>query len=1146
MRTPLILLGLFLSILSYAQSSKTLKGTVYYQETKEAVPFAYVKLEGVSYGTVTDFDGTFSLRIPEKYYDRNLEFSYVGLKNHLLKISTYEAPVKIYMETDVQELYTVVINAKRDLNPKSILRKALKAIPDNYLNESFNLSGFYREYVKEYSTPVKYADAAFLLDLQPYTGKEEKKKAFENPVDLTGITTIGSWSSRSSSMHRWHFHQKVLKGERAQIINSKASEDLNTTRLYANVQGGPLSALTKDRVKYPANFVSKFSKYEYELIEVEKDGEGHFLISFKPEMTPEKMEKKKRAFNFEYKLGGTILIRKEDLAITEIKYSVPAEYKKFICGYRGWSVRHFDFSVESKYAKKGDKYVLDYLKHADEFIVEDTAANRRVPYAAISEFFAHEVTIEGKATVAKENNFSNSDYTFLFDYPEGYDSVFWADYERAHPEARIPEDIYTSMSAKTLLEKQFANKLVRDTTLAPPIATKEPNSIQLHGQTLVDDYAWLKDTKNPLGNMEIMQHLSDENAYTENYFKPLKPLQRDLLKEVKSYVQDNFVSLPRIEGGYKYYYVYKENEEYPVYYRKPVKSEKEQEPELMFDVNKLAEDHAYYNLGGLRLSPNNKIVAYSENKTANDRWELKFKSLETGKTLYHSIDYVGGMIWLSDSTIAFTKLDQQTFQSSKVFKYSLKTGETNLIYEEKDKRFSVGVAKSRSKEYAFISTASSDENELQILDLKNPDASWSMMVPRRKDHNYSVSHFEDKFYILTNHKAINGRLMIADTSDFREKSWREEIAHNPEIELISVLPFKKWMVYQERHGLDYKVRVVKIADGKEHYIKQGDNMAVSLGINNDFDTDTLRISKATYNRPFVIYDYDMERKKSKRLKTMGNFSPMYFATVKTVYAEAKDGTKIPITLIYNKGMQKRFEKEGKKPYLYITGYGSYGSSNTPGYNPNIAPLLQKGFVYAIAHVRGGGDLGDKWYKDGKLLKKKNTFTDFIDCTEYLISEGYGEKGKVIAQGGSAGGLLMGAVANMRPDLYKLMILDVPFVDVINTMLDDKLPLTSLEYDEWGNPNEKRSFKYIKSYSPYDNVEAKEYPNMLFLTAINDSRVGYWEPAKMVAKLRDLKTDDNEVFLRTDFSAGHGGASGRYASLAQTAFKYALILEMVSE
>ncbi|MEQ9402351.1 MAG: prolyl oligopeptidase family serine peptidase [Cyclobacteriaceae bacterium] len=1143
MRLTILFSSILLGLYSYGQSFKNIEGTVYYQETKQPVPFAYVKLEGIAYGTVTEFDGTFSLKIPERHFDKNLEFSYVGLKTQKLAISSYALPVKIYLDTEITELYTVIVSAKRDLNPKSVLKKALNAIPENYVNEEFGLSGFYREYVKENSTPVKYADAAFELNLKPYTGKEEKNKAFQNPVDLSGVTTIGSWSSRSSSLHRWHFHQKVLKGEIAKIIQSKASDDLNQTRLYANIQGGPLSVLTKDRVKYPGNFLSNFGKYDYELLEVEKNNEGYFLINFEPEMTPEKMEKKKRYFNYPYKLGGSILIRKDDLAITEINYSVPPEYKKFICGYRGWSVRHFDFSVQSKYTKKDGRYVLDYLKHADEFIVEDTAVDRRVPYAAISEFFTHEVK-EPMVNIGADENFSNSDYTFLFDHPEGYDSLFWNQYEQEHPLSVIPEEIYSSMSIKTPLEKQFANKLTRDTTLAPPVAKKEPVKVQMHGQSLTDDYAWLKDTKNPLGNEEIMQHLSNENAYTNNYFKPLKPLQRELFKEVRSYVQDDFESLPRIENGFQYYYKYVANNEYPIYYRKSIK--KDAVPELLFDVNKMAEDHSYFSFGGLTTSPNNMIAAYSENKTANDRWMLKFKNLETGKILMHTIDYIGGMIWLTDSTVAYTKLEPKTFLSSKAFHFNINTGEHTLIYKEEDPRFSVGLSKSRSRQFAFLSTSSSDQNEIRLLNLNNPDGPWRIVSPRREGHIYGLSHYEDKFYILTNHKAINNRMMVADTSSFKEKNWKEEIPHNTEIHLMSVLPFKKWMVYHERHGLEYKVRVVNREDGNEHYIKQGNDRAVNLGLNSDFETDTLRISKATYHRPLRVYDYNMEKKKFHFLKQIGEYSPSIGATVETVYAVAKDGTKIPITLIYFKGAIKNLKKQGNKPFLYVTGYGSYGSSYSAGYNPNMSPLLLKGFVYAIAHVRGGGDLGEKWYQEGKKLNKKNSFTDFIACTEYLIAEGYGEKGEVIAEGGSAGGLLMGAVANLRPDLYKLLILNVPFVDVVNTMLDTSLPLTTLEYEEWGDPNEKKYFKYIKSYSPYENVEAKNYPNMLFLTAINDSRVGYWEPAKMVAKLRELKTDNNEVLMRTDFSAGHGGASGRYAALAEVAFKYALILELVSQ
>ena len=508
MKHILITAAVLLSIAGFSQT-KTIEGTVYYQETKEPVPFAYVKLKDVAYGTVTEYDGTFSLKIPSRYFDGVLEFSYVGLKTYELPLHDYDQPVKIYMETDITELYTVVVSTKRDLNPKSILKKALKAIPDNYVNEDFNLEGYYREYVKENDSPIKYADAAFVLDLKPYTGKEQKRKKFENPVDLSGVTTIGSWVSRSSSLHRWHFHQKVLKGEKAKIIEAKSSDDLNTTRLYSHIQGGPLSALTKDRIKYPANFMSKFGKYDYSLLEVEKNNEGYYLINFTPAITPEKMGDKKRPYNYEFKLGGSILIRKEDLAITEINYSVPPEYKQYICGYRGWSVRHFDFSVQSKYRKLGDKYVLEYLKHADEFIVEDTATDRRIPYAAISEFITHNVKTKDKVAVSAADNFSNSDYNYLFDLPEGYNIPFWAKYNLEHPETKVPEAIHVAMSKETNLEKQFSDKLTRDTTMLPPVAKAEPVLVEAHGQKLQDDYAWLKDTKNPMGNEEIMQYLSE-------------------------------------------------------------------------------------------------------------------------------------------------------------------------------------------------------------------------------------------------------------------------------------------------------------------------------------------------------------------------------------------------------------------------------------------------------------------------------------------------------------------------------------------------------------------------------------------------------------------------------------------------------------
>lgn len=1139
--TFLLAITMLFSATAFSQKSKTIEGVVYYQDTKEPVPFAYVKLTGIAYGTVTEYNGTFSLKIPERHFDKTLEFSYVGLKTQELAINEYTEPVNIYMEQDITELYTVVVNAKRDLNPKSILKKALKAVDENYVNQDFNLNGFYREYIEENNAPVKYADASFILDLKPYVGKEAKNKEYASPLSNTGVITVGSWASRSSSLHRWHFHQKVLKGERAKIIESKASDDLNTTRLFANIQGGPLSALTKDIIKYPQNFLTKYSKYDYSLLEVERNGEGYFLISFEPSMSSEKMGEMKRPFNYEYKLGGTIFIKKDDLAITEINYSVPPEYKQHICGYRGWSVRHFDYSVNAKYEKQNGKYALTYLKHSDEFIVEDTATDRRVPYAAVSEFFTHKINTADLQKITKEENFSNSDYSALFDHSDGYNKPYWEAYESAHPEAIVPAAIHSTLSASRPLEVQFATKLVRDSTIIPPTALIKPNVYKKYGEFIIDHYAWLKDTKNPLGNDEVMDYLTKENEYTSNYFKPLKPLQKSILQEIRAYIEEDYESLPVEKDGYKYYYKYERDGEYPVYFRRRIKENAEEE--LLFDVNKMAEDHAFYQLGGVEASPNAEIVAYYENTTGNDKWVLKFKDLTINDTPAYQVDYVGGMVWLTNSKILYSRLDSKTFRSSKIYEFDIESGKQQLIYEEKDNTFSVGLNKSRSKEFVFITSASSSQVETQFKRIGSSEK-FRVIAPRRENHRYGVTHFEDKFYILTNDEAMNNRLMIADTSKYQEKYWIEEIPRDPEIELLSVTPFKNWMVFQERHQLEYKIKVVNKLDGKSHYINQKDNRVISIGANDDFDTDTLRINYVNFHRPTLIKNYHMQTKKARLLKRVGEPSLVNYANIETVYATAKDGTMIPVTLIYNKYVIKNLKKQGIDPTLYITGYGAYGSSYTPGYNPNISQLILKGIVYAIAHVRGGADLGDQWYQNGKLLNKKNTFTDFIDCTEFLISEGYGIKGEVIAEGGSAGGLLMGAVANMRPDLYHLMILDVPFVDVINTMLDDQLPLTSMEYEEWGDPNEKKYFKYIHSYSPYENVKEAIYPNMLFLTGINDSRVGYWEPAKMVARLRRMNKGDNKIFLKTDFSSGHGGASGRYASLAETAFKYALILEMI--
>ena len=1146
------------SISAFSQESKTIKGSVYYKESGEPVPFAYVKIRDVAFGTVTDPDGTFSLTIPPEYGDKILDFSYLGLNPASIEISKYITPVKIYLETDVKQLYAVVVTGKRSRNPKGILKEVVKAIPENYIHQDYDLTGFYREYVEEHGRPVKYADASFLLNLKAHAGEIKKSKQYENAADPKQAITVGAWTSRSSSLHRWHFHQQVLKGEKALIMNARASDDLNTTQLLANIQAGPLSALTKDRVKYPTNFMTDYGKYDYELLDVVYNEEPHFLITFKPNKPPQltsevanatgiqhakSYKKIRQAINNQYKLSGTIMIRKEDLAIVEMDYAVPAEFKAEICGYRGWAVRHFDFNVSAKYRKTEHGYVLDYLKHADEFIVEDTVNKVRVPYAAISELYTQKVEPSVRF-ISEDENFSNSDYNHLFDLPDGYDKPYWQAYEATYPYAKVPSAIEASLSRSKPLEIQFANKLVKDTTLTPPIAPKTTYAFTVHGQKIQDEYVWLKDTINPMGNKEVIQYLTSENAYLDNHVRPLKNLRKDLYKELKSYVQEEYTSLPYTENGYAYYLKYETNLEYPIYYRQDTSSGST--PQVLIDVNEYAKDKNYYSAGSLKVSPDNQLLTYQENTDGTDRWVLKFKNLQSGEIMSDSIEYIGSMEWYSQSKIFYTKVDPKTYRTGQLYSYDLNKKESTLIYEELDKLFSIGLRKSRSKEFLFMSSSKSTQTEIWFLKIGDPNEKWTVVAPRRDNHLYSIVHYQDKFLIVTNDRASNNRVMETLVAQPEEKNWREILPTNEDVEILSIMPFSKYIVYEERHGLEYKIRIENLAEAISHYIKKDEHEALFIGRNTDFETDSLQFSRSMFNRPTRIYNYHMKDKKSTLKKITGKGNLLFLATIKTLMATAVDGTQIPITILYNKLRVKELTKAGKTPPLYITGYGAYGSRNIPTYNPYINPIVNNGAVYAIAHVRGGGDLGQSWYDDGKMLNKKNSFTDFIACTEFLITEGYGQKGQVIAEGGSAGGLLMGAVANMRPDLFGMIILDVPFVDVVNTMLDEKLPLTIQEYEEWGNPHDKKYFKYIQSYSPYDNVKKQPYPMMYFTTGINDTRVGYWEPAKMVARLREYNTSKNEILLHTDFSSGHGGASGRYASLQKLSFKYALILDYLKK
>jgi len=696
----------------------------------------------------------------------------------------------------------------------------------------------------------------------------------------------------------------------------------------------------------------------------------------------------------------------------------------------------------------------------------------------------------------------------------------------------------TAMLAAVLLAS-CNNDTMNDTLTAPPIAEKKPHELTIHGHTRVDEYFWLNDRENP----EVIAYLNAENAYTKSVMADTDALQEKLYKEMRGRIKEDDTSVPYQDNGYWYYTRYEEGKEYPIHCRK--KGSLDATEEVMLNVNELAEGHDYISVAGLNVSDDNKWLAYAVDTVSRRLYTIYFKNLETGETRPESIaNCSGGVAWAADNrTLFYTKKDTQTLRTNQIFRHKLgdDVNAAKLIFTEEDETFNAGVYRSRSKAKIFIGSYQTVSTEYRMLDANDPDGEFILIEPRQRDHEYNVVHFGEKLYIVTNWEAKNFRLMETAVNKPSRSNWKEVIAHREETLLEGVEMFRDHMVLEERTGGLAHLRIRQMSTGKEHYVDFGEAAyTVFVSTNKDFNTDVLRYGYSSMTTPWSTFDYNMttkERTLMKEQPVLGDFNKENYATER-IMAPATDGTLVPVSIVYRKG----FKKDGSNPLL-LYAYGSYGATMDAYFSSNNLTLLDRGFVYAIAHIRGGEEMGRHWYEDGKLLKKRNTFTDFIDCGEHLIKEGYTSKGKLFAMGGSAGGLLMGAVVNMRPDLWQGVVAAVPFVDVVTTMLDESIPLTTGEYDEWGNPNVKEYYDYILSYSPYDNVEAKDYPNMLVTTGLHDSQVQYWEPAKWVARLRDRKTDNNLLLLHTNMEAGHGGASGRFEALKETALEFAFLLKM---
>ena len=670
--------------------------------------------------------------------------------------------------------------------------------------------------------------------------------------------------------------------------------------------------------------------------------------------------------------------------------------------------------------------------------------------------------------------------------------------------------------------------------LPPPVTEKKPKITEINGDRLVDNYFWLREKSNPA----VISHLEAENAYTEATMKPTGPLQAKLYNEILSHIKQTDENVPYRWGDYFYYTRTKEGLQYPIFCRKHQTLAAPEQ--IILDVNELAKGQKFMSVGSFAPSDEGDLLAYSTDNTGYRQYTLQIKNLRTGELFPEKIERVDDLAWATDNkTLFYVTEDAVTKRNDKMFRHVLGTDKYELIYEEKDELFDIGVGRSRDKAIIQLEAASKTSTESRYIPANDPKAEWKVIVPRQPDHEYDVAHRGNFFYIRTNKGAKNFRVVSAPVSDPSEKNWKEFVAHRPAVKIEGVDMFADHAVLAEWENGLQQIEIVDFKTNKRHRVEFPEPVySTGVGPNREFNTTVLRYGYQSLVTPFSVFDYDMNTRKAtlmKQTEVPGGFDRANYKSER-VFATASDGTKIPMSVVYRRNVKL----DGSAPML-LYGYGSYGISIPPNFSASRLALLDRGVVYVIAHIRGGGELGEPWRDAGRMMNKINTFTDFIACAEHLTKQKYTSRDRLVIQGGSAGGMLMGAVTNMRPDLFKAVVAQVPFVDVLNTMLDASLPLTTSEYIEWGNPNEKPAYDYMKKYSPYDNVHKANYPAMLVKVSLNDSQVPYWEGSKLVAKLRDYKTDHNPLLLKVNMGAGHGGASGRYDAYHETAFDYAFML-----
>ena len=668
----------------------------------------------------------------------------------------------------------------------------------------------------------------------------------------------------------------------------------------------------------------------------------------------------------------------------------------------------------------------------------------------------------------------------------------------------------------------------------PPAAKKDPKTITMHGDARVDEYGWLRGKEDPA----TIAYLNAENAYADAVMKPTEALQETLYQEMLGRIKQTDTQVPYRKKGYLYYTRTVEGKQYPIYARR--KGSMEADEEILLDVNELAKGKKFMSVGSFQVSDDTSLLAYTTDDNGYRQYKLHVKNLKNGTTSEALAERVGSVEWAKDNKTLFYTTENDAKRQNRVFRHTLGEAKHALLYEEKDELYDVWVDRSRSGEWIFIISDSKTTNEARLIPAGKPETAPLVMLERKADHKYYPDHRGDRFYFLTNDAGINYRVVSAPVTAYGQENWKEVVAYRPAVRIEAIDLFKDHMVVRLREGGLTQLEIYDLRkDGTVHRVSFPEPAYAAFPSSNaEFDTRTFRYAYMSFITPMTVYDYDLDSREQtllKRTEVLGGYDPSKYK-VERFFVKARDGARVPVSMVYRADLDPR-----KKNPLLLYAYGSYGSSSNATFSSNRFSLIDRGMTFAIAHIRGGGDMGKEWHEQGRMMSKMNTFTDFIDVADFLVKENYTSKETLAIQGGSAGGLLMGAVVNMRPELFKAVLAYVPFVDVLGTMSDATLPLTTQEYIEWGNPNEKAAYLYMKSYDPYTNVAKKEYPAMLVRTALNDSQVGYWEAAKWVARLRERKTDDNILLLRVNMGAGHGGASGRYDKLREDAHDYAWLL-----